>query len=181
MRRDELEHIIRAVGAILSERDIIIVGSQSILGQYPRDLPPVTMESIEADILPLDDPDGRKADMITGAIGEESPFHSSFNIWAHGVDESTSILPNGWQDRLIPVSNENTWGVTGHCLEVHDLLIAKYIAGRAKDLAFCASVVEAGLVTQKILEERLAKTDCTLQEHKQVKAIIKKHFSLQQR
>jgi len=35
MRRSELEHIIRAAGAIAGVKEIIILGSQSILGQFP--------------------------------------------------------------------------------------------------------------------------------------------------
>jgi hypothetical protein len=45
-------------------------------------------------------------------------------------------LPAGWKDRLVEIRNENTRGAKGLCLEIHDLLIAKLIAGREKDLAF---------------------------------------------
>jgi hypothetical protein len=45
---------------------------------------------------------------------------------ARSVDETTTILPRGWRDRLILVFGENTKFVRGWCLEVHDLAIAKY-------------------------------------------------------
>ncbi len=35
MRRDQLEHIIRAAAAVTRQNDLIIIGSQAILGQYP--------------------------------------------------------------------------------------------------------------------------------------------------
>ena len=35
MRRSELEHLIRAAGAIAGDGELIIIGSQSILGQFP--------------------------------------------------------------------------------------------------------------------------------------------------
>ena len=35
MRREDLEHIIRAAAALTKENDFIIIGSQAILGQYP--------------------------------------------------------------------------------------------------------------------------------------------------
>jgi hypothetical protein len=178
MQRDELEHIIRAAGAIISDKDLIIVGSQSILGQFPGNLPVDVTESMEADILPLDDPTGRKGDMIEGAIGFESPFWDSFKIWAHGVEESTVTLPKGWRERLIPVSNANTWGVTGHCLEVHDLIISKYVAGREKDMRFCSAVIAAGLVNKDTLRERLRDTDCTPQVRQRVESQIESHFSV---
>jgi hypothetical protein len=177
MRRDELEHIIRAVGAIISDKDLIIVGSQSILGQYPYDLPPEATESVEADIMPLDDPDGRKGDLIEGAIGYLSQFWDTFGIWAHGIDEQALFLPKGWRDRLVPISNSNTWGVTGHCLDTHDLLIAKYVAGREKDLSFCRAVVQAGIVQKDILQQRLRDTECAHQVRIRVESLIAKHFS----
>jgi hypothetical protein len=52
------------------------------------------------------------------------------------VDETTATLPAGWQERLIPLRNENTGGAIGWCLEVHDLAASKLVAGREKDLEF---------------------------------------------
>jgi hypothetical protein len=75
-----------------------------------------------------------RSDLIDATMGEGSPFQRSFGYYAHGVDEATAILPQGWRDRLILVSGENTRSVRGWCLEVHDLAIAKYVAGREKDL-----------------------------------------------
>ena len=62
-----------------------------------------------------------------------------------GVDETTAVLPHGWRDRLILVSNENTHFIKGWCLEVHDLAISKYVAGREKDIDFCRALARHGL------------------------------------
>lgn len=35
MRRSKLEHIIRAAGSITGDPEIVILGSQALLGQYP--------------------------------------------------------------------------------------------------------------------------------------------------
>jgi hypothetical protein len=35
MKRQEIEHLIRAAGAITESDEIIVIGSQSILGAYP--------------------------------------------------------------------------------------------------------------------------------------------------
>jgi hypothetical protein len=35
MRRPDLEHIIRAAGTIANDDDLIVIGSQAILGQFP--------------------------------------------------------------------------------------------------------------------------------------------------
>jgi hypothetical protein len=36
MQRSELEHLIRAAGAIADDPSIVVIGSQSILGQFPQ-------------------------------------------------------------------------------------------------------------------------------------------------
>ncbi len=147
MRRSELEHIIRAAGDLLGEDTVIIVGSQAILASSPEDSLPVTaVRSLEGDVLPIDDPEGRKADLIDGALGEYSLFDQTHGIHADGVSEDTSVLPAGWRERLIPYSNANTNGVTGLCLERHDLCVAKLVANREKDRAFVGALLRAHVV-----------------------------------
>lgn len=67
--------------------------------------------SIEVDIVPFDDPDGLKADLIEGSIGEASMFHATFGYYAQGVSETTAILPGGWRDRLLRFDSPGTGGV----------------------------------------------------------------------
>jgi len=156
MKRSDLEHIIRAAGDALGEDHVIVVGSQSILASFPDSkLPVEAARSLEADILPLDDPDGSKADVIDGVLGEFSPFDEEFGIHADGVSETTSILPGGWRERLIPFRNSNTNGVTGLCLERHDLCIAKLAAGREKDLDFVGALLRAGTIDPSVLIQRM--------------------------
>ncbi|MBM3890127.1 MAG: hypothetical protein FJ388_13515 [Verrucomicrobia bacterium] len=90
MNRRQLEHVLRASGSIVGCRDIVVVGSQAILGAHP-DAPPELLASIEADVYPLDAPE--KADLIDGCIGELSPFHQTFGYYAHGVGPETAQLP----------------------------------------------------------------------------------------
>ena len=99
MRRSELEHLIRAASEITNEYELVVVGSQSILGAVPS--PPAALTvSNEADIYPLRHPE--LAELIDGAIGEDSPFHTHYGYYAQGVGPNTAILPKGWQDRLAP-------------------------------------------------------------------------------
>jgi hypothetical protein len=51
MNRAGLEHILRAAAAVSNEREIIVIGSQSVLEQFP-DAPEVLLTSIEADVFP---------------------------------------------------------------------------------------------------------------------------------
>jgi hypothetical protein len=64
-------------------------------------------------------------------------------------------LPDGWRDRLVPIDNANTNGYVGLCLEMHDLVASKYVAGREKDREFCRAVVRAGFVDRETLMRRL--------------------------
>ena len=152
MNRAALEHILRAAAAIADERDFVVIGSQAVLGQFPH-APDVLLVSIEADIYPRQAP--AKSELIDGAIGELSMFHLTFGYYAHGVDETTATLPSGWSDRLVPLSNANTGGATGWCLEVHDLAVSKLVAGREKDLDFVRVLVRERMVDPALLEERI--------------------------
>jgi hypothetical protein len=139
MTRRQLEHILRASGAVTDESEIVILGSQSILGKYPSPPEPLC-RSIEADAYPLNAPE--KADLIDGTIGELSPFHEAHGYYAHGITPETTILADGWRERLIPLKTEMTGGVTGLCLAPVDLAISKLAAGRDKDLAFVKGMIE---------------------------------------
>ena len=133
MQRSDLEHLIRAVAAITNEDEIMVVGSQSILGAVAH--PPAELvKSMEADLYPLNRPD--LSDLIDGAIGESSPFHDRFGYYAQGVGPDTAILPAGWKNRLVKIQNQNTDLKVGFCLDPHDLAASKLAAGRAKDWPF---------------------------------------------
>ena len=153
MTRLQLEHLIRAAGTIADDDDIVVIGSQSILGQFPA-APAELLVSREADVYPRAHPE--RADLIDGSIGEGSPIEREYGYYAHGVGPETAILPAGWQDRLVVIFGPNTRLVRGWCLEVHDLAIAKLVAGREKDLDFAASVHRHGMARLEVLSERLA-------------------------
>lgn len=152
---------------------MIVIGSQAILGQHP-DAPPEALRSVEADLIPVQHPE--RWGLIDGVIGEGSPFHETFGYYADGVEERTAVLPAGWKDRLVPVRTENTRGVTGHCLEVYDLLISRYVAGREKDLEFTAAVARGGLARREVLLTRLAETGLDARRAALVAGRIRRDF-----
>jgi hypothetical protein len=162
MKRPQLEHILRAAAAITGADRFVVIGSQSILGQFP-DPPTELLVSIEADLFSLRTPDD--ANLIDGSIGEASPFHQTFGYYAHGVGEETATLPAGWKDRLVPFRTPSTGGATGLCLDVHDLAISKLVAGREKDLQFIRVLLEHHLAEPDLLLQRLAQTSLTPAVH----------------
>jgi len=155
MNREQLEHLIRSAGTISGDDEIVVIGSQSILGQFPE-APADLLRSMEADLYPKNRPE--LADLIDGSIGEGSPFHTTFGYYAQGVGVQTAVLPRGWQERVVVVRSAATRGTSGLCLEVHDLVISKLVAGREKDMEFGRVAANHGLVDVGILRARLAET-----------------------
>ncbi len=153
MKRSELEHLIRAAAAVTDQYEIVVVGSQSVLGAFP-DAPEVLLQSREADCYPLHRPD--LADVIDGAIGELSPFDERFGYYAQGVGPETAILPAGWEGRLVKIQNDNTDLKIGYCLEPHDLAASKLAAGRDKDWPFVEAMLVHKIVDGAVVEERVA-------------------------
>ncbi|HZW11306.1 MAG TPA: DUF6036 family nucleotidyltransferase [Phycisphaerales bacterium] len=152
MNRQQLEHILRAAAAITGAEELVVIGSQAILGAYP-DAPAELLHSFEVDVYSRRS--NEDADLIDGSIGEGSPFHQTFGYYAHGVAEETAVLPAGWKDRLVPLRGPGTGGATGLCLEPHDLAISKLVAGREKDLSYVAAMVRHRLVDPTVLQARL--------------------------
>lgn len=173
MKRSELEHLIRAAGAIAADDQIVVIGSQSVLGQFPN-APVALRVSMEADLYPRSHPE--RADLIDGAIGEGSGFHQQFGYYAQGVGIDTAVLPPGWEGRLIEVSNENTSGVRGLCLEVHDLAVSKYVAGREKDREFTRQLARLGYTDRRILENRIGTMDLDASLEKLVRGRMARDF-----
>lgn len=174
MTRSELEHIIRASGAIAAAREIVVIGSQAVLGQYPN-APTVLLASMEADIYPMSRPE--LAELVDGSIGEGSYFHERFGYYAQGVGPETATLPRGWEQRLIRIDNENTGGIAGLCLEVHDLAISKYVAGRPKDAEFTRELARHRMTKQAILLDRLRDTKVGEKLRQLVRGRIQRDFS----
>jgi hypothetical protein len=94
---------------------------------------------------------------VSGRLSRNS---TGFSI--DGVDRSTAVLPDGWRERLVKVSNANTAApsgrprYTGWCLDPEDLCVAKLCALREKDQDFVAALLDAGLVNLDVITARLA-------------------------
>lgn len=155
MRRDELLDALRRASAITGDKDFVVVGSQSIHGAFNEAvLPKNTVLSMEADILPLFDDEGDKFWALS-VQGMNSP-----GAEIDGVDIGTSALPEGWVDRLVPLPCDDAPdAVIGWCLDPHDLVVAKAIAGRPKDRKFIEAAVKANLVDPQVALQRIERLD----------------------
>ena len=131
---------------------------------------------MEADIYPKNKP--ALAELVDGSIGEGSFFHEEFGYYAQGVGPETAVLPQGWQDRLIRVESENTAGIAGLCLEVHDLAISKYVAGRPKDRDFTRGLARQRMVERETLLKRLRKTGVPPTAKVRIRAVLDADFGV---
>ena len=147
MRRDEFDHVIAAAADVTGETELVVVGSQAILGSFP-DAPRSMLRSMEADLYPRRAPE--KADDIDGSLGDGSRFHRTYGYYARGVGPETAKAPAGWETRLIAaeirarVSSRER--VVALCLEPHDLVLAKCVAGRERDWEFAREALAHHLV-----------------------------------
>jgi hypothetical protein len=156
MTRDEVAHVLRAARALTNEEEFVLVGSQAAHAGITS-LPAVMQQSGEVDIYPLRRPE--LADVIDGAIGEGSPFHSTFGYYAQGVAPETAKLPRDWRRRALRISNPLTEGAVGIAPEIHDLCVSKLVALREKDLEYAEAAMEANLADPATLLKRLDEID----------------------
>jgi hypothetical protein len=154
--REQFEHAVRAAGAVLDVHEVLVIDSQALHASVDGDLPEKAARSVEVDVAVRGDTDGRMADLLDGSIGEASMFHDTFGYYAQGVTETTAILPEGWEARLVRFESPATNGVVAWCLDAHDLWISKAIAGRPKDVEFCSALLDADIVDRNTLVDRLA-------------------------
>lgn len=153
MTRDQLEHAIRAACDVSNDTELWIFGSQAILGGFPN-APASLRASIEVDVQPKNRPE--TVDMIDGALGELSRFHETHGFYVHGISIESAMLPEGWQQRSVAISDPvSTAGKTGLCIEAHDLAASKLAAFRPKDKEFVRQLLIEKMIDDKVLAERI--------------------------
>lgn len=157
MNRADFEHVIAAAAQVADEDELVVIGSQAVLGTHPE-APAELLCSMKADIYPRWAPE--KADQIDGALGDGSTFHAQYGYYAHAVGPETAKAPEGWMTRLVPVqipprpaSKRTTIAL---CMEIHDLVLAKLAAGRDRDWEFARICVDHKLCDITTLLDRCA-------------------------
>lgn len=158
MTPQEFEHVVRAVGAALGVKDVLVIGSQAVHASL-RTVIPEALRSIEVDVSSLTEDPEESADLIDGNLGELSLFHETHGYYAQGVTPKTATLPRGWRERLVVYEAPGTAGVRAHCLDLHDLWLSKAVAGRPKDREFCVDLRKTGVISDRLLLERLDEID----------------------
>lgn len=148
MKRAELYDAIRHATRVTRQREVLVIGSQAILGSFDEtQLPARATLSVEVDIAPTVDDEGYTlATLIDANLGEWSQFHSDHGYYVQGVNVTTAVLPNGWENRTVQVAPDGPSGPLAQCLDPHDLCAAKLVRGESKDIEFVHALVRAGLI-----------------------------------
>jgi Nucleotidyltransferase of unknown function (DUF6036) len=159
MTLEQLKNLLSAAAEVTGQQAFYIIGSSAVLVALERSKERHLTWSNEVDLIGLAGDPGT-ADEISVAIGELSPFHETHDVYAEGCTFSTpTYAPQGWQQRAIQVPYSDI-GVTAHFMELHDLALSKYGAGRDKDLSFCTALAHTGYLDRTVLAERLKMVDC---------------------
>lgn len=157
MKRAELELAILTASRLIQRDELLIIGSQAILGSFDETILPSTATmSQEVDIAPLHDDDKESlSTLIDAGAGEMSPFDIEHGFYLQGVSMRTAYLPEGWASRVVRFSPAGNPHIAGLCLEAHDLCAAKLARSDQKDREFVAALVKAKLVDPAEVSQRI--------------------------
>ena len=153
MNLSSLQHLVRSVRTLVADRDIIVLGSASLLASFPElgDGTEPLAATYDADLgpQPFDEP---TALMIHESLGESGDFHLRHGYHVDVLRDSIfETLPPGWRERLLPVPEcEGTFA-----LEPHDLAATKLLVGRGKDIALVRHLHLTGRLSSALVEQRL--------------------------
>lgn len=157
MTLSALQHIIRAAQALAEDRDILVLGSASLLASFPElgnaDSP--LAATYDADLCP--DPfDELTGTMLDEALGENRAYYLRHGYHADILrDTILETLPAGWRERLVSVPG----CAAAHALEPHDLAAVKLLVGRPKDISLLEHLHAAGLLDGQVVRARIGFLD----------------------
>lgn len=169
-----LQHIVRAARALAEDRDILVLGSASLLASFPSlgnpDSPLAT--TYDADLCP--DPfDELTGTMLHEALGENRAYYLRHGYHADILrDTILATLPGNWRARLVSVP-----GCTAaHALDPHDLAAVKLLVGRPKDLNLLDHLHSAGLIDAETVRSRLDLLDIPVESVPRLRANFRNVF-----
>lgn len=154
MTLDQVFELAAAARALTQHPELVVIGSNSILGGVPATQVPAQMSmSIDLDAYLRRDP-GRTED-LTAALGENSAYHLDKGVFLDVVSPRLLTAPEGWEARMNKVERD---GLTVWFLEPVDAAISKLARGEARDLRWVRGGLSAGIFTIHQIRARLPRT-----------------------
>ncbi len=149
MKRSELRTALRAAARVTRESEFTLIGSQTIHAHCRRP-PAEVLLSQECDLYPRRH--AETADLLNTKLGRDSAFARRHGFYVDVVTPEIASLPEGWEARLKPL---RAGRVTAFCLEVHDLMASKLVAGRLKDLELVGALLKLRIGKAPVLRRRI--------------------------
>lgn len=135
MRRDDLELLLREAHRLTHADEILVIGSQSVRATWSQnELPATATLSLEADMFVrrrggemLRESEAERLTRLLEQSGILSDFDVEHGVYIDPVSLNTADLPDGWEDRLVPlpVRTDDGQTVTGVCLDPYDACVEK--------------------------------------------------------
>lgn len=156
LKREKVEHILRAAGRITGQRRFVLIGSAAVAA-WREMLPVELIMSRDIDLFAFDVPDAEAiSDQLDGAIGQASDFDQTFGYYCDGVGPETARLPSDWRSRAMEFSNANTEGVVALVPEPNDIALSKLYAWRPKDIRWLRAAARNSVIDASQMRSRLA-------------------------
>ncbi len=155
MRRDKLDHLVRAASTLTGHRRFVLVGSAVILVRC-NNIPGDMLLTPEVDLFVPDVPDSEAvSDAIEADIGQGSSFHQKYGYYCDGVSAGTAVMPTDWQQRAVPYESSGCPGVTVIVADPEDIALPKIVAWREKDKDWLKSGLRSGIFPLNLMTARL--------------------------
>ena len=131
MNKQQIEKSLHELCLKSKQKDIYIVGSQSLYGFIDK-VPKEVNLSVDVDIILGDE---SNINVLEREFGDHSMFREHNGYFIHILENESVILPEGWKDRT-KKKNMEIQGIktTLHFITPSDLCAAKLAIGRDKDI-----------------------------------------------
>ena len=159
MKKEQLNHLIRAAKDISSKLNFLIIGSQAVIGDAEiyaelEKRASSCLQSPEIDVMTFDvvdndiQVDEDSTELLEWGLGETSRFFDTFGYYLQAVSIRTAKLPNDWKLRLNRSDEDYAYKFF---ISIEDLIISKLAAGREKDFVFLKDLLKTPKINiQKI-------------------------------
>lgn len=164
--------LIERIGREADCEYVFVIGAAAAIPQLRERPGEVLTRTRDIDvILEVDERTINRVDFI---LGEGSNFDAQYGVYAQPVAfETPALAPVDWVSRTLAL---RCGSVTALCMEIHDLALSKYGAGRPKDLEFTEALVRENYLERTVLLDRLPHVECDENVRELMRGRIKRDF-----
>lgn len=152
MRKENLFKLAEEIKRLAPDNTPVIVGSQAV-HVITNFVPEIVRQSIECDFL-FGEGNAEIRREVNLKLGIFSRFQQENGFYADALGQATVVLPKDWEKRLQNLSDEKGETIA-LCVEIHDVAVSKFIAGREKDFQFLKDGFERDLINFEVFAGRL--------------------------